>query len=82
MVPGVHDATRGETLWEGYVTGKLPDAWLVEVKDIAGGYAAYLSSLPQDITHKPTKERVSRGSRSRLWEPKSRSQPKQPSPEP
>jgi hypothetical protein len=52
------------------VAGKLPDAWLVEVKDISGGYAAYLSSLPQDITHKPTKERVSRGSRSRLWEPK------------
>ena len=73
---------KGENLWEGYVTGKLPDAWLVEVKDIAGGYAAYLSSLPQDITHKPTKERVSRGSRSRLWEPKQPKQPNQPSPEP
>lgn len=57
-------------LWEGYVTGKLPDAWLVEVKDIAGGFAGYLSSLPQDITDKATARRTSRGSRSRLWEPK------------
>jgi pimeloyl-ACP methyl ester carboxylesterase len=57
-------------LWEGYVTGTLPDAWLVEVKDIGGGFAGYLSSLPQAITHKPTARRTSRGSRSRLWEPK------------
>lgn len=57
-------------LWEGYVTGTLPDAWLVEVKDIGGGFAGYLSSLPQDLTHKPTARRTSRGSRSRLWEPK------------
>jgi len=56
--------------WEGYVTGKLPDAWLVEVKDTAGGFTGYVTTLPQDITHKPTKERVSKGSRSRLWEPK------------
>ena len=61
---------KGESVWEGYVTGKLPDTWFVEIKDVAGGYAGYLSSLPQDITHKPTKERTSRGSRSRLWEPK------------
>ncbi len=57
-------------LYEGYVEGKLPDAWLVEVKDIAYGFPGYISSLPQDITHKPTKERKSRGSRSRNWEPK------------
>jgi hypothetical protein len=57
-------------LYEGYVEGKLPDAWLVEVKDIASGFAGYISSLPQDITHKPTKERLSRGSKSRRWEPK------------
>ena len=57
-------------VYEGYVSGKLPDAWLVEVKDIAGGYASYLSSLPQDITGLPTATRTSRGSRSRLWEPR------------
>jgi hypothetical protein len=56
--------------YEGDLEGKLPDAWLVEVKDIAFGFPGYVSSLPQDITHKPTKERYSQGSRSRLWEPK------------
>ena len=56
--------------WEGYVKGKLPDAWLVEVKDIAGGTAGYVTSLPQDITGKKTETKRSRGSRSRHWEPK------------
>ncbi|MBN1590139.1 MAG: hypothetical protein JW888_11535 [Pirellulales bacterium] len=56
--------------WAGYVKGKLPDAWLVEVKDTAGGYPGYVTSLPQDITGKETKNRHSRGSRSRNWEPK------------
>jgi len=56
--------------YEGYVSGKLPDAWLVEVKDIARGAAGYLTSLPQDITGLPTETRTSRGSRSRLWEPR------------
>jgi hypothetical protein len=60
----------GGDVYEGYVKGKLPDAWLVEVKDIARGYASYLSSPPQDITGLPTATRTSRGSRSRLWEPK------------
>ena len=59
-------------VYEGHVEGRLPDAWLVEVKDIAQGFAGYLSSTPQDITGKPTKERISRGSRSRLWAPKSK----------
>ena len=52
------------------VTGKLPDAWMVEVKDSANGFTGYISSLPQDITHKQTKNRYSRGWRSRHWEPK------------
>lgn len=59
-------------LYETFVSGKLPDAWLVEVKDTANGFVGYLSSLPQDITGKPTEERYSRGWRSRLWEPKYR----------
>ena len=57
---------------EAFLPGKLPDAWLVEVKDIARGFAGYVSSTPQDITRKPTKERYSRGWRSRNWEPKLR----------
>ena len=57
-------------VYETFVSGKLPDAWLVEVKDTANGFPGYVSSLPQDITHLPTKERYSRGWRSRNWEPK------------
>ncbi len=60
----------GPDVYEGYVKGKLPDAWLVEVKDIARGYAGYVTSLPQDITGLPVQTRTSRGSRSRLWEPR------------
>ncbi|MBN1816205.1 MAG: DUF2961 domain-containing protein [Sedimentisphaerales bacterium] len=61
--------TEGD-YYEGFVRGRLPDAWLVEVKDIAGGVAGYVSSLPQDITGKKTETKPSRGSRSRLWTPK------------
>ncbi|HOW74156.1 MAG TPA: hypothetical protein PKY77_26425 [Phycisphaerae bacterium] len=55
--------------WAGYVTGRLPDAWMVEVKDIANGFPGYVCSLPQDITHLPRERRTSRGSRSRNWAP-------------
>lgn len=58
------------TSQEAFIPGKLPDAWMVEVKDIAKGFSGYLTSLRQDITAKPTKERYSRGWRSRNWEPK------------
>ena len=57
-------------VYEGYVKGKLPDAWLVEVKDTALGFPGYVSSLPQDITGNKTETKQSRGSRSRNWEPK------------
>jgi hypothetical protein len=46
------------TLFEGYAEGKLPDAWLVKIKDIANGIAGYISTVPQDITRKETKERM------------------------
>ncbi len=55
--------------WAGYVKGRLPDAWMVEVKDIATGRAGYVTSLPQDITGKQTMRRSSKGSRSRNWTP-------------
>ncbi len=60
---------KDDDIYEGYVKGKLPDAWLVEVKDTAKGFPGYLTSLPQDITGKKTATRTSRGSRSRHWEP-------------
>ncbi|MBN2409873.1 MAG: hypothetical protein JXE07_09060, partial [Candidatus Aminicenantes bacterium] len=58
------------TLFEGYVEGILPDAWLVEVKDIAGGTAGTVSTPPQDITHKETQVREPHFSGARLWKPK------------
>jgi hypothetical protein len=55
--------------YEGVLPGKLPDAWLVEVGDIAGGFPGYVSSTPQKLTDAPLVDRVSRGSRPRLWSP-------------
>jgi hypothetical protein len=55
--------------YEGVLPGKLPDAFLVEVGDIAQGVPGYVSSLPQKLTDAPVKERVSRGSYPRLWAP-------------
>ncbi|NCO38212.1 MAG: hypothetical protein COZ06_30420 [Armatimonadetes bacterium CG_4_10_14_3_um_filter_66_18] len=49
--------------------GKIPDAFLVEVGDIAQGIPGYVSSLPQKLTDAPVVERVSRGSFPKLWEP-------------
>lgn len=60
----------GDGYWGGYVKGKLPDAWMVEVKDIADGFPGYICSLPQDITHLPRERKTSLGSRSRNWAPK------------
>lgn len=57
-------------LYEGFYLGVLPDAWLVEVKDTALGFPGYVTSTPQDITHKETANRYSQGSRSRHWRPK------------
>ena len=61
MVPG------DGGFYEGFVKGKQPDSWLVEVKDISHGFPGYVSSLPQDITGKKTARKQSRGSRSRHW---------------
>jgi hypothetical protein len=68
---------KNGNIYEAFLPGKLPDAWFIEVKDLARGTAGYVSSTPQDITHKETKERVSRGWRSRNWEPKLRPKKKQ-----
>ncbi|MBN2474209.1 MAG: hypothetical protein JXB62_06360 [Pirellulales bacterium] len=55
--------------YEAVLRGKTPDAFMVEVGDIARGIPGYVSSLPQKLTDAPVIERRSRGSRPRLWEP-------------
>lgn len=67
--PEMMKRTEGN-LYECHVSSKTPDAWLVEVKDTGFGFPGYVSSLPQDITGLPTKERVHRGPGGRNWEPK------------
>ncbi len=59
---------RGD-YYEGVLDGKIPDALMIEVGDIAGGIPGYVSSLPQKLTDAPVVERHSRGSRPRLWQP-------------
>ena len=55
--------------YEVTLKGKTPDAFMIEVGDIALGIPGYVSSLPQKLTDAPVIERHSRGSRPRLWEP-------------
>jgi hypothetical protein len=54
---------------EAVLFGKIPDAFLIEVGDIARGVPGYVSSLPYKLTDAPVVERRSRGSLPRLWEP-------------
>lgn len=62
---------RSDGEYEGYVPGKLPDAWLVEVHDTAMGFRGYVSSLPQKLTDTPVERRNGRGL-PRNWEEKKR----------
>jgi hypothetical protein len=55
--------------YEAVLNGKMPDAFMIEVGDIAMGFSGYVSSTPRKLTDAPVKERRSRGSRPRLWEP-------------
>ena len=55
--------------YEAVLYGKIPDAFLVEVGDIARGLPGYVSSLPYKLTDAPVVERRSRGSLPRLWQP-------------
>ena len=59
----------GEHSYEAVLHGKVPDAFMVEVGDIAMGFPGYVSSTPRKLTDAPVVERRSRGSRPRLWEP-------------
>ena len=67
--PAVMRPKQGN-VYEGRVGGNPPHAWFVEVKDIANGFAGYVSSLPQDITGRPAEERNAR--RPRNWELKAK----------
>jgi hypothetical protein len=60
---------KTEDHYEAVLFGKIPDAFMIEVGDIAGGVAGYVSSLPQKLTEAAVVERQSRGSLPRLWEP-------------
>jgi hypothetical protein len=55
--------------YEASLHGKIPDAFFVEVGDIAQGIPGYVSSLPRKLTDAPVVERRSRGSFPRLWDP-------------
>ena len=59
---------RGE-FYETSLHGKIPDAFFVEVGDIAQGIPGYVSSVPYKLTDAPVVERISRGSFPRLWDP-------------
>ena len=61
---------KDDGFYEAFIPGKIPDAWLVEVKDTGFGFSGYLSSLPVDITHKPTAERPPSDGRPKAWTPK------------
>lgn len=63
-------------VYECHVEGKTPDAWFVEVKDTSMGFQGYVSSLPMDITGKPTKERTHVGPAGRNWAPKNKKEKK------
>lgn len=54
--------------YEAVLGGKIPDAFMIEVGDIAQGIPGYVSSLPYKLTDAPVIERRSRGSLPRLWE--------------
>ncbi len=53
--------------YEAVLYGKIPDAFMVEVGDIALGVPGYVSSVPHKLTDAPVIERKSRGSLPRLW---------------
>lgn len=56
-------------VYEATLPGKIPDAFFVEVGDVAMGFSGYVSSLPYKLTDAPVVERQSRGSLPRLWSP-------------
>jgi len=56
-------------LYTSYLPGKLPDAWLVEVLDVACGFRGYVSSLPINLSGKPAVTKKPGNGLPRLWRP-------------
>jgi hypothetical protein len=64
-----HMWDRGDH-WEGSIHGKVPDAIMVEVSDIAQGISGYVSTTPRKLTDAPVVERDPEfGWLPRYWKP-------------
>ena len=52
------------------IHGKMPDAFLIEVSDIAQGISGYVSTVPYKLTDAPVVERDPKyGYLPRFWKP-------------
>ena len=60
---------RGGGKYDTWWSGKPPDAWLVEVEDVANGYRGYITSLPVNHTGGESQTPPDRYGMPRLWEP-------------
>ena len=64
-----HMWNRGD-FYEGSIHGKVPDAFMVQVSDIAKGIPGYVSTTPRKLTDAPVVERdPTYGYLPRNWEP-------------
>jgi hypothetical protein len=62
---------RGDGIYTSRLQGMPPDAWMVEVLDIANGTRGYLTSLPMNITGKKAiRKPAGRGGLPREWKPR------------
>jgi hypothetical protein len=59
----------GDGYYEATLRGKLPDAFMIEVDDIAQGIPGHVSSVPHKLTDAVVKERIPPDWRSRNWKP-------------
>jgi len=58
---------NAEGLYEEWLPGIVPDAYYIEVGDIAHGIEGYISSTPTPVTDKKIEPRISRGDFPRFW---------------
>ncbi|MBE7560949.1 hypothetical protein HS125_19160 [bacterium] len=60
---------REDGCYEAWWSGKPPDAWLIEVEDVANGFRGYVTTLPVNHTGGPSETPPDRYGMPRLWEP-------------
>lgn len=60
---------RGGGKYDTWWSGKPPDAWLVEVEDVAHGQRGYVTTLPMNHTGGESETPPDRFGMPRLWEP-------------